>query len=133
MGHLVVYNVENMPDDQRKIIEVIAHNVGTDIDDLLSAIQIVFNCTLDDLKSCRKDNNLPYARRIVFYYANKILSKEGTASKRKIGELLDKKPSGVSYDIKVFKNQNNKKANSVFFQYVQRIIALLYGRWFIEE
>jgi chromosomal replication initiation ATPase DnaA len=121
-----------MQSDQREIIEKIAHNMSTDIDDLLSAVQIVFNCTLDDLKSHRRDNDLPYARCIFFYYGDKIFSRDKKCSKQHLGELLNRKKSDVFYSINAFKNRNNKKTNNIFYQYVKRVTALLNGRWFIE-
>jgi chromosomal replication initiation ATPase DnaA len=120
-----------MPAEKRELVEIIVRSVGTDIDDLLSAIQIVFNCTPDDLKSRRNDNSLPYARRIFFYYANKIFSKGKSLSKREIGLLLNRKSSDVFYNIRAFKQQNDKKTNIVFYRYVKRVTEMLNERWFI--
>jgi chromosomal replication initiation ATPase DnaA len=127
-----------MPATQRVIIKKIARNLGAeqnankDIGDLLSAVQIVFNCTLDDLKSNNKHNDLPYARRIFFYYADKIFSRNGKHSKRRAGGLLSRNKSDVSYNIKEFKRQNDIKYNYVFCQYVQRVKELLDFRWFVS-
>jgi chromosomal replication initiation ATPase DnaA len=128
-----------MPATQRVIIKKIARNLGAeqnankDIDDLLSAVQIVFNCTLDDLKSHNKRNDLPYARRIFFYYADRIFSEKGKHSRRRVGELLNRKSSHVFYNIKEFRRQNDIKYNHVFCQYVQRVKELLSFRWFVNN
>ncbi|MDR0692434.1 MAG: hypothetical protein LBF69_05295 [Prevotellaceae bacterium] len=125
MGQLIIDDIERIPPDGREAIETIIRNTGaapcyhldTDIDCLSNALQKVFCCTLDELKSKSKKRDLPYARHIYFYYVRKMYS---TLSQQEIGLLLSRSQKSVSYSLAFFERENSR-FNSKFRKYVAEV------------
>ncbi len=136
---LVIEDINLIPESDREIIEGIMRDCGiepkyyvkTDIDILIEAVQDVFRVTLDELKSNSRKGNLPYARRVVFYYATKIYPRR--FPKRKIGDLLNKKQSSAHVAIGLFKIENNPLINHEFYRYILQVKERLQGYKFVEE
>jgi chromosomal replication initiation ATPase DnaA len=116
MVQLIINDVEKIPVAEREAIERITRAAGaepsyfvkTGIDCLLDAVQKVFRCTLDELKSNSKKNNLPYARHIYFYYARKMYP---DLPQQEIGKMLNRCQPSVAYSIFFFQNENSRFNN----------------------
>lgn len=74
---------------------------------LCDAVEAVFGCTFDDLKSGKRGEILSYARRAWFWYAKDILPQITAGNTAK---LLNKTLFAFQYSIKMFKDDmhNNK-------------------------
>jgi chromosomal replication initiation ATPase DnaA len=136
---LIIDNIDRIPEGDREIIETMIRDYGiqpkyyikTDFDILIEAVQTVFCVTLNEMKSDSRKGNLPYARRVVFYYAKKIFPKKVTD--QQIGALLNKRQPAVHAAIKVFKRENSPLTNPQFYEYVLQIKEVLKEYRFIKD
>jgi chromosomal replication initiation ATPase DnaA len=87
-------------------------NVGK----LIDAINTVFGCSLDDLKSTKRSELLSYARRVWFWYL-KYISFEYSA--RKLAKTIDKHHTLINYSLKMF--ENDMKYNKKFERYIELV------------
>ncbi|MDR2652183.1 MAG: hypothetical protein LBC68_07710 [Prevotellaceae bacterium] len=84
---------------------------------LICAIERVFGCTFEDLKSEKRGKILSYARRVWFWFAKDILSQ---ISSEKRAKLINKHQTLEAYNIKMFENDNSV-FNKEFQEYVRQI------------
>jgi chromosomal replication initiation ATPase DnaA len=83
---------------------------------LACAIDTVFGCTLNDLKSQKRGENLSYARRVWFWYL-KYISFENSA--KKLAKTINKHHSLISYDLRMF--ENDMKYNKKFERFIKLV------------
>jgi chromosomal replication initiation ATPase DnaA len=135
---IMIVDITVLPYAALRKIEEILQSAGiepiyrekTQIDFLIDAIESVFRVNFDELISESKKNNLPYARRVFFYFVKKMHPRK---SDGEIAGLINKDRTLVKHSLHTFNVEYNDKINPKFKAYVDQVKEKLAGFDFIEK